>query len=286
MRRKTISRATGPLSGLGLFSGERCSITFRPSAAATGIMFTPPGRGPIGVHVTRCVDWRPRGWPQGLPVRNTSIGTGNWSVGTVEHVMSALAGLGITDVVIGVEGPEVPILDGSAGPFVEALQGLAVEFEKAVEPVRLRREIEVVDGGGGRVRARPRAEGFSLTYELDYGPGSPVPAQSAAWTGGEAEYARDIAPARTFSLRAEAEAAGRAGLFRAFTAREMVVVGDDGQPVENAWRMADEPAKHKLLDLIGDLALLGAPVAADIVATKSGHALAREFCRKVQEAQA
>jgi len=266
-----------------LFSGEECAVTIRPSVVANGILFTSPGRGPVQAHVSRCVDWRPRGLPAGLPIRNTSIGAGDWSVGTIEHVMSALAGLGITDAVVEVQGPEVPILDGSALPFVEVLLPLVVEFEREQDPIVLRGPVEVQDGGGGVVRAEPRPGGWSFTYALDYGPSSPIQAQAAVWSGDPAEYARDIAPARTFSLRAEAEAAARAGLFTKFSAREMVVVGDDGQPIDNQWRMRNEPAKHKLLDLIGDLALLGRPLAADVTATRSGHALVREFCRKVLE---
>jgi len=285
MQRRTVSRETGHLRGLGLFSGAECAINIRPSPAATGILFAPPGRGPVAVHISRCVDWKPAGWPDGLGVRNTAIGMGPWAVGTTEHLLSALAGLGITDVVIDVEGPEVPILDGSALPFVAALRDLVMDTEKKVEPIRLRNAIQITDGSGGEVTAKPREDGCLFSYALDYGEGSPIPPQTAYWTGDAEEYARDIAPARTFSLRAEAEAARAAGLFKKFTPSEMLVIGDDGAPIDNAWRLSNEPARHKLLDLIGDLALLARPLHAEVTASKSGHALVRELCRQVLKQQ-
>ncbi len=280
--RCTISAATPAFTGPGIFSGAPATIIIRPSHAATGILFTSPGRGPVAATIGRVVDWKPAKWPTGMGVRNTSIGMGAWSVGTVEHVMSVLAGLGITDAVIEVDGPEVPILDGSAEPFVRALLPLAARVDRTVEPIVLRSVVEVTDGGGGRVRATPRDEpGCSYRYELDYGAESSLKPQAAVWTGGSAAYAAMVAPARTFSMWAEAEAARAAGLFKGFSTREMLVVGDDGEPLDNTWRMPDEPAHHKLLDLIGDVALLGRPVQMDIVAHKSGHRLVQEWCRAV-----
>jgi UDP-3-O-acyl-N-acetylglucosamine deacetylase len=281
MHRRTLSSETGPLRGLGLFSGLECSVNIRPSPAATGVLVSSPGRGPVAVHVSRCIDWKPRGWPAGVPVRNTALGTGDWSVGTTEHVLSAVAGLGITDCVIEWEGPEFPILDGSSQPFVGVLQDKVVELEKKIEPILLRHAVQITDGSGGEVTVKPRDEGPLYSYTLDYGEGSPLTPQTAFWNGDAAEYARDIAPARTFSLRAEAEAARSAGLFRNFSPRDLLVIGDDGQPIENAWRLSNEPARHKLLDLIGDLALLGRPLHAEVNAKKSGHALVRELCRQV-----
>jgi UDP-3-O-acyl-N-acetylglucosamine deacetylase len=285
MTRRVLCRPTPTLSGLGLFGGQPASVTIRPSPAATGVLFTAPGRGPVRVHVTRCVDWKPARWPAALPIRNTSIGVAPWSVGTVEHILSALAGLGISDAIIDIEGPEIPILDGSALPFVEALLPCIEEEDtRPLVPFRLRRAVEVSDGGGGLIRAEPRDEGCSFTYELDYGPNSPIPAQAATWQGDADDYARNVAPARTFSLMAEAQAARAAGLFQHFSPSDMVVVGDDGAPIDNAWRLEHEPARHKLLDLIGDLSLLGVPPAclcADITARRSGHALTRELCRRM-----
>jgi UDP-3-O-acyl-N-acetylglucosamine deacetylase len=294
MPRRTLSSPTPPFLGAGLFSGAPATLTIRPFAA--GIAFTAPGRGPTLAHISRCVDWLPPKWPKGLPIRNTSIGAGGWAVGTVEHVLSALAGLHITDAILEVDGPEVPILDGSALPFVQVLLPLITELDKPVEPITPRRVIEVSDGGGGSIRLEPAAGSSSctLTYELDYGPVSPLPPQTATWdaTAPDAAdtYAQGIAPARTFSLLAEARAARAAGLFPHLSPADMLVIGDDphnGQPIDNTWRLSNEPARHKLLDLIGDLSLLGRPLAAcTITAQRSGHALTRELCRKILADQA
>src|SRR5204863_9097590 len=140
--------------------------------------------------------------------------------------------------------------------------------------------------GDGRIIARPRsAPGFSYTYELDYGPGALIPSQSATWPKSAApgdtpadraaiytEYARQVAPSRTFCLKAEAEEMRSPGLFKDFSPRDLLVIGDAG-PIENAYRFENEPARPKLLEPICDLAILGRPIQADITATRAGHAL-------------
>lgn len=286
--RRTLATPTAPLSGRGLFSGEPGTVTIRPNPAATGVLLALPGRGPVQASVMRVVDWQPAPWPR--PVRNTTIGIGKagaGSVGTVEHLLSALAGLGVTDAVVDIEGPEVPILDGSALPFVNALKSLMVDTDRVSEPIILRREVEVSDGPGAVVRAVPRTvPGCSCRYELAFAAGGALAPQSVSWDGTPEAYCRDVAPARTFSFRGEAVAAKAAGLFKHFTTADMLVIGDDGHPIDNAWRLADEPARHKLLDLIGDLALLGRPLQADVVATRSGHRLTHAFCRAVLESLA
>lgn len=225
----------------------------------------------------------------GVPPRNTTLvlsgaGAGAVVAATVEHVLSALAGMGVWDACVVLEGDEVPIDDGSALAFVElarhlkrgGLGGMGAD----AEPIVLRERVEVRDASGAWIVGEP-LDGIEYAYELDYGAGAPIPAQRAVWRGDAEAYAREIAPARTFSLRAEAEAARAAGLFAHLTPAEMVVVGDDGLPMANAWRTEDEPSKHKLLDLIGDLALLGRPLHAKVTAHRSGHAMTHEFCRRV-----
>jgi UDP-3-O-acyl-N-acetylglucosamine deacetylase len=129
-----------------------------------------------------------------------------------------------------------------------------------------------------------RAPGCSYTYELDYGPPTPgvfaLGQQRATWDGSATQYASEVAPARTYCLEQEAMVMRSMGLFAHLTPREMLVLGTSG-PIDNALRFDDEPARHKLLDLIGDLALIGAPLQADVVATRSGHALAHEAARAV-----
>lgn len=283
------------LSGIGLFTARPSKVTVHPAEAGTGIVFWRAdlaGSPAIPAHVSAVAELP--GVPAGFQARNTTVAAGPAHPGvfvtTTEHVMSALAGMGVSDVVIEVEGPEIPILDGSALPFVAALReaGLRKIASAKDEPV-LPREI-TVSAGAASITATPRAEpGCRLEYRLDYGPGAPIVAQSAAVElgtsgGGALRYAEDVAPARTFCLLAEAKALRAVGLFAHVTPREMVVVGDDGRPVENEWRMEDEPARHKLLDLVGDLALAGVWPRATIVATRSGHALNQAMARELVKA--
>ncbi len=273
-----LSRSTSPIHGRGLFSGQPASITFHPHA--DGIIIRCPAPIPA---LTANVTPKPTipGIPPQFPIRNTTLATPTAQALTIEHAMSALAGLGITAAAIELTGGEVPILDGSAHAFAQALAPLRIPGPTP-QPITLAAPIEVREGDAF-IKASPRAAGFSYTYELDYGPTSPIPRQSATWSGDPHDYLANIAPARTFSLSHEAAVARAAGLFTSFTPADLLVIAPDGNPVDNAWRFDTEPARHKLLDLIGDLALLSRPLHADITAHKAGHALTHKFCKAVLE---
>jgi UDP-3-O-[3-hydroxymyristoyl] N-acetylglucosamine deacetylase len=280
---KMLTQAVGTISGVGLFSGKMCRVTIEPGDGRGIVIASGPvlaTRGMVAasvLHVGYATQWA--GLPPGVPIRNTTIDAGGVTVGTVEHVMAALAGLGIWDAQLRVEGPEIPILDASARGFVEALRPALQSAPLSVEPITLTKRIEVREGEA-TIIAEPSDE-LSYTYNLDYGPTSPLKPQSATWRGDPADFATNIAPARTFSLRAEAQAAQRAGLFKHLSPRDMLVIGDDGAPIDNTWRLDNEPARHKLLDLIGDLALLGRPLLAQVTATRSGHRLTHDLCRAI-----
>ena len=202
-------------------------------------------------------------------------------VQTVEHLMSALAGLGVTDALIDLGGPEIPIADGSALPFIEAILGAGVVVVPGApsNPVAFVAQPIILNNGTWHIEALPpipsARPGLELTYVLEYPPGAPIPAQSASIfipLGMPApDYASQVAPARTFSLESDALRAREAGYFAHFTARQMLVIGPAG-PIDNAYRFDNEPARHKLLDLLGDLALAARPIHARVVATRSGHA--------------
>ncbi len=282
-----IAGPVGPIRGVGLFSGRRSSVWILPGAANAGIVF----RTRAGVEVvpspsgvSYVASWA--GLPPGVPVRNTTLrapGPGGTVafVATIEHLMSALAGLGVWDAIVEIDADEVPILDGSALAFVDAIRPLLADTRSPRRGIVLEREV-TVRRADACIRATPSRDGVPrFTYELDYGPGAPIPPSSASWAGSPEEYAASVAPARTFSLEQEAKAARSMGLFAHLTPRDMLVIGADGTPIDNRWRFPDEPARHKLLDLIGDLALLGAPLVADVVASRAGHALTHEFVREV-----
>lgn len=210
-------------------------------------------------------------------------------VQTVEHLLSALAGMGITDAFLFIDGPEIPIGDGSAVPFVALIKQAGtcptrIDVTKAASPTpaRIVESIHIQEGDAV-IEAFPSSEpGLSLTYELDYGPGAPIPAQSASLRClpgiGVADYAEQISTARTFCLLDEAVALRKMGLFTSFEPKDLLVIGPDG-PIENSYRFPNEPARHKLLDLLGDLSLAGRPVQGGIIARRAGHALNHQMAR-------
>jgi len=268
------------VSGLGLFSARPARVEVRQSSGASGIRFfhsstshvvpalishLQPARGPLGG-------------------RNTVIGDDVFSVATVEHLLSALAGMGLWHADIVIDADELPILDGSAAEFVKMLHGSAFRAPAAQE-IRLTQTVRVDDASSGAwIEARPSIR-LRYRYELRYPAGAGIPEQHYEWDGDPLRYASEIAPARTFSLEREALAMKAAGLFPHLTPRDMLVIAPDGRAIENSFRFPDEPARHKLLDLIGDLALLGGPLIAEVTAHKSSHALTHELCRRIAALQ-
>lgn len=294
--RRTLEIAARPIEGLGLFTGAPTRVTMRPigdaGVGASGILFrrtdlggTPTVQATIGnvVSEQRRTVLQARG-PDGalLPVR----------VETVEHILSALAGLGVTDALIDIDGPEIPIGDGSALAFAEAVRaaGVVPASGTSAGPLRITRPLTVGEKGA-QVEILPAdehssqaVEGCEYVYRLDYGPASPIAAHDASFfvpTGGDATtYIPHLAPARTFSTLDEAKALRQMGLFTQFTPRDLLVIGPDG-PVDNTLRFSDEPARHKVLDMVGDLSLCGRPIIGRIIATRSGHALNHEAARSL-----
>jgi UDP-3-O-acyl-N-acetylglucosamine deacetylase len=288
--RRTLA-ATAQVRGPGLFTGRPATLRLLAAPTGTGLRFRRAGAPDVPATIGFLAPP-----PPGIPGRNTSLApvAGAHPFLTVEHVLSALVGLGITDAALELDGPEVPIGDGSAAPFTDAILGAGVaELPGSIEPLRITREV-TVSSGPSRITARPRPRGGGgalYRAEVDYGPSSPIPLQTATWDaagpGAPAAYARDVAPARTFCLEAEAQAMRAAGLFQNLTYRDMLVFGERG-PIENTLRFDTEPARHKLLDLIGDLALVGGgrPIAAEITAVRAGHALHHEMARALLAASA
>ena len=280
-RRTVASAAT--VSGSGLFTGAPGSVQIMPAEAGRGIVFVTGGReiAALAANV-----WT----PEHLPARNSCLRTADSraSVLTVEHVLSALAGMAITDAAIEVQGPEVPIADGSALPFVDAIRDAGVRrIDGTMQPLIVRHRISL-RAPGAEIIAEPREDrGCVYRYELEYGLVPALARQVAEieLRGSESadRYAAEIAPARTFCLESEARAMRSAGLFAHLSPREMLVIGDHG-PIDNTLRFENEPARHKLLDLIGDLALIGRPIQGAIVARKTGHATHRSFAEALLEA--
>lgn len=257
---QTIRRAV-TVAGRGYWSGRDCRVQFRPAAANTGIVFLREGLR-IPVAVENRVEAAAR----------TNLAVAGRAVQMVEHAVSALVGLGIDCCVVAVSAEELPGLDGSARRFVEALDEAGVEpLGPPLEPLVVREPCRLVDGDAWIEALPPVQPGLSIEYGLDYGPG-PIGRQRFSIRVSPEAYRAELAAARTFVTEAEAGRLRAAGLAGHVGTGDLLVFGADG-PIDNPLRWPDECARHKVLDLVGDLGLTGRPVHAHVRAHRSGHRL-------------
>jgi UDP-3-O-[3-hydroxymyristoyl] N-acetylglucosamine deacetylase/3-hydroxyacyl-[acyl-carrier-protein] dehydratase len=265
--------------GRGLFTGEPVTMRVRPGAPHTGICFVRTDQSPAARVAARVENVSKR-------ARRTSLRNGSVAIETVEHCLSACTGLGIDNVQIELTGDEVPGLDGSCLPFVEKLRAAGICEQDAVrEPYVVSDVVRVVDGDSELVALPPldsASETLEITYDLDYGPNHPIARQGYRVRVTPESFEANIAPARTFLSKDEADELQAAGLGQHLTYADILVFGEDG-PIENTLRFPDECVRHKILDLIGDLGLLGRPLVGRIYARKSGHALNHALIRAFQE---
>lgn len=279
--RRTLATSAS-LGGTGLFTSQPATITFNPGSSGLTLSRADL-TSPLPIHHSAISAAPIHPGFADSPPRSTNLAFGGASIATVEHALSALTGLGITDCDIELQGPEVPILDGSAQPFVDAIvQAGLTDIGSTIEPITIDAPItlKIEDR---TITAKPRTQpGWSITYFLDYGDGAYLEPQAITWDGSPEAFTSTIAQARTFCMEHEALALQSAGLFQGLTPADMLVIGKDG-PIDNAYRLDNEPAAHKLLDAIGDLTLAGRPIQADIVATKSGHALNHQMAKALAE---
>ena len=276
-RQRTLARPV-TIRGKGLMLGVEATVVIQPAPPYSGVSFvrtdlTPPLRIPATVeHVAP----RPR---------RTTLKMGDVTIDTVEHCLSALAGLRIDNATIEINGPELPCGDGSAALFAEPMMEAGIVEQDAPRKIFKIREPIVIEEPDGMIAAMPfDAEGMRVVYDLDYGSnGNRIRHQTFSYNIADGKYMRDVAPARTYSLREEAEALQAAGLCRHLTPRDILVIGDDGNPIDNASRFDDEPVRHKTLDVIGDLSLIGVPIQGRVLAVRSGHGLNRKLAMRVRE---
>lgn len=269
---RTLKRAI-EYEGPGLHSGEAVRIIVRPSEG-TGIRFVRtdlPGRPEIPVD------------PLNLSFRErrTTLARNGAEVQTIEHLLAALAGLWIDHATIEIDGVEVPGADGSALPYVSLLKEAGFrDLPASRVPIGTTETIGVEAGPAAVVYFPDPDPGLTaLAYEVDY-PGTAIGNQLVEMVLEPEAFASLVAPARTFCLESEVEALRKAGLGKGADYRNTLVVGADG-PIENTLRFPDEYARHKLLDLIGDLAVLGRPLVGRVMAYRSGHTLNAALVRKI-----
>ncbi len=280
MDRQTTIDRPAEVSGRGLFSGETCRLRFVPAAADAGVTFVRTDL-PQPVRIPAAIE------NVGKRARRTSLRNGSVAVETTEHVLSAVLGAGIDNVDVELTAAETPSFDGSARPFSDALaEAGTVELEGDRRPFVIEQPLTVSDGDATIAALPGPTDWLDIVYDLDYSETPAIGRQVAVFRLGRDDFAAQIAPARTFSLEAEARAMQAKGIGSHLTPADVLVVGPAG-PVDNDWRFPDECARHKICDLVGDLALFGRPVAGRIVAHRTGHeqnhALVRKLIRALAE---
>src|SRR5216684_4425793 len=258
--------------GIGLHSGNKVNLTLKPAPADFGIRFRRIDMGhyevPATVHNLAGIQLA------------TGLARNEVSVETVEHLLAALVAVGIDNVVVELNSPEVPIMDGSAAPFVYLIQEAGVKrlqaarrYLKIIRPIAISR-------GDKRIALYP-SDHFKVTYSVSYD--HPLLRhQSRTLRITEESFVEEVAPARTFTFLKDVETLRQNGLALGGSLENAIVLGETGV-LNNALRFEDEFVRHKILDAIGDLALVGYPVIGHLVAHRAGHALHTEFAAKILE---
>ena len=269
---KTLTKAVG----VGLHSGQRVELTLRPAPPDTGIVFRRvdlPQPVDIPISAAAVTDTR----------LASTIGTGNAMVRTVEHLMSACAGLGLDNLYIDITAEEVPILDGSSASFVYLLQSAGIVMQNAPKRfIRVKKPVEVRDGEGKSLKwARLEPfHGYTLSFEIEFDhPAVNSTGQRVFFDMGSGRYAREIARARTFGFTRDVEMMRSHGLALGGGLDNAIVMDDVKVLNAEGLRYQDEFVKHKILDAIGDLYIVGKPLLAAYSAFRSGHAMNNQLLR-------
>ncbi|HLK26052.1 MAG TPA: UDP-3-O-acyl-N-acetylglucosamine deacetylase [Caulobacteraceae bacterium] len=270
LRQRTLARPA-PIAGVGLHSGAQVRGAIRPAAANAGIRFVRTDLGGDNVIAATAE-----------AVTQTRLGTviangAGAEVSTVEHLMSALAGLGVDNATIEIDGPEAPIFDGSSQAFVELIDQAGRRRQSAPRAyIEILEAVEIADGDK-RAALVPSA-GFEMAFEIEFASAA-IGAQLIDLELDEAAYRRDIAPARTFGFLHEVEALRKMGLARGGTMENCLVI--DGEVLLNpeGLRYPDEFVRHKALDALGDLYLLGHPLIGRYESVRGGHELNNALAR-------
>ena len=278
------------VGGVGYLTGANVHLRFLPAPPSSGIVFVRTDLRPrlhLPAHVQNVTGTK----------RRTTLGDPPGQIGLVEHVLAALAGLRIDNCQVELNAPEPPGMDGSAREFVAALLDAGICRQGASRPVYEVEQSVVLASGGATLALHPPVPGLFgpaakrgvlpecelyLSYFLDYGLTSPIGRQLHTQALSPGGFAQELAACRTFILESEAEELRRQGLGTRTTASDLIVFGPHG-PVDNKLRFANEPARHKVLDLVGDLALLGVDLCGHVVAYRSGHPLNVELVRRLHQ---
>lgn len=277
LRPQCTLRQSFETQGVGLFTGADVQLRFRPAPADHGIVFQRidlPGSPTVPARiefVTSCA-------------RRTAIARNGVQVEMIEHVMAAFAGLQIDNCLVELNGPEVPGFDGSCLEICRMLiESGFVEQERPREVLSLRMPVQVsAEQSEVEVSARPMNHcGLAITYQLDYGDRSPIPPQNLTAEITPETFLRDIAFARTFVLESEVTALRAAGYGQRITCQDLLVFDASGSVIDNELRAPDEPVRHKILDFLGDISLIGSDLRGYFNAYRSGHRHNHDLARSI-----
>lgn len=274
---QTLSRPA-EVRGIGFVTGADLRVVFLPAEAGHGITFTRTDRPEL--EIPALVEFTaPRSRRTALELRGVTIDL-------VEHVLAALAGLRIDNCRVLVNGPELPGCDGSSRAFVEALLDAEIApLDVPRNTFRIPEEVVIHDDHGNTIRATPTLNRqLTLGYELDYGPGSPIPAQSLELAVHPGSFLQELAFARTFVLQEEVAALQAQGIGLRLSARDLLVYGPQGV-IDNELRASDECVRHKILDCIGDFALLGCDLIGHVHCSRTGHRQNADLVRALRRLQ-
>ncbi len=270
-KQRTLAKAA-VVDGFGYWSGKDVHVEFRPAPEDTGVVFVREDQ-PKQVKIRAVVANRVE------TPRRTTLRSGGASVEMVEHIMAALGGLRVDNCEVAVNAAEMPGCDGSSLPFVEAIMAAGFVEQKAVRPTLFVREVTRLGNDESWIEARPgAAAGLSVKFHLDYGSSTAIGRQTLTLPVTPDSFRRELAPARTFMLKSEADWLLAQGLGARATLKDLLVFDAEG-PIDNELRFRDECVRHKTLDLIGDLALAGCDLVGHFVAFRSGHRLNAEMVR-------
>ncbi len=274
-RQRTIRDAV-PIEGIGLQTGAKVKMTLKGSPANSGINFIRvdlPNKPLMNIRSLELGTGEER-------ERRTTLGAGGVEIQTIEHLLAALSGLGIDNIVVEIDNVELPGLDGSAKGFVEALKKAKIVEQKIPRDL-LKIDSAVWCAEKDSLLVAFPDEHFKISYTLSYARPS-IGTQFFSIVLDETAFEKELAPARTFCLEEEAMELLKRGLGKGANYDNTLVMGKDG-PIKNKLRFPNEPVRHKILDLVGDLYLLGTPVIGHVIAVKSGHRLNMELVKKLKE---
>ncbi len=273
---KTV-RTESKITGKGLFGGKEAKVVFRPAPVDAGITF-------VRTDMAEPVRIKAIALNVAERSRRTSLKKGAVSIEAIEHCLAAVNALGIDNLVIEVNGAELPAPDCSCAEYFKTLKRAGIVEQDVEQKEYIIRKPITITAGDASIYALPQTEdALSLTYDLDYGGHTGIGRQIFSCRVTPDDFERHLASARTFLLEAEAKQFQARGMGTHISPRDLLVINSDG-PIKNTFRFPNECVRHKIVDLVGDLALVGRAIKGRIVAYKSGHSLNQQLARKLYEA--